>query len=52
MWIIMTMSILFQSFAASAEDDTDNYLLYFAIGLLLLWGMIQMVLNFVRISSQ
>lgn len=56
-WIIMVTAIFFKELAddlESSKDNTNNtkFILYFALGLLLLRWMIQFVLNLVRISSQ
>ena len=51
-WLVMVLAAMAERFATHAEDDTDKFMLYFVLGLLVLWGTVQLVLNLVRISSQ
>lgn len=52
MWTILIVTLLLKKLSEDSEDETDKFLLYFVFGLVALWGLVQFVLNFARISSQ
>lgn len=51
-WTILHLCVFLVTLASKSRDDNEKILFAVAIGLLVLWSMIQLLMNFVRISSQ
>lgn len=51
-WTILVLILFIKDLLDNSDDENTKYLWYVALSLLALWCIIQLVLNFVRISSQ
>jgi len=53
MWTILTTALFVKELASNDDENKSTHTaLYIFLSLFLVWAIVQMVLNFVRISSQ
>jgi len=51
-WTVIAVAMILRDMFEHAKDDKEKTMMYILLFLLAIWGIIQFVLNFVRISSQ
>ena len=51
-WTIIAVTLLFKDMITHAQDDKEKTMFYVMMFLLVIWWLIQFILNFIRISSQ